>query len=67
MPKAFPVLPGLSLCHGGSSNRPASGFNVHHLKGNISGELGRKERLVFGGGGGAGAVGKMFYLKPPSF
>ena len=63
MPKAFTALPGLSLCHVVSLNRPTSGFNVHCLKRNISGELERKEKLVLGGG-----VGKnMFNLKPSSF
>lgn len=52
MPKAFTALPGLSLCHVVSLNRPTSGFNVHCLKRNISGELERKEKLVLGGGSG---------------
>lgn len=57
MPRAFTALPSPSLRHALSLNRPASGFNEHQLRRNLSGELDRKEKLVFGGE-------NMFYLKP---
>lgn len=49
MPKAVTTLPSLSLCHAVSLNRPTSGFNDHGLKRNLSGELEKMEKLVFGG------------------